>query len=67
MSEYWESRKVDDIFDQNTDDVIDTLKKIYRRQGREIQKAITDIYIKMLEDGGISTTGLYKFNRFNWK
>lgn len=64
MSEYWESRKVDDIFDQNTDDVIDTLKKIYRRQGREIQKAITDIYIKMLEDGGISTTELYKFNRF---
>ena len=65
MSEYWESRKIDKIFDQNTDDVIDTLKKIYRRQGREIQKAITDIYIKMLQDGGISTIELYKFNRFN--
>lgn len=64
MSDYWESRKVDDIFNKNTDNVIDKLKKIYRKQGREIQKAITDIYITMLEDGGISTTELYKFNRF---
>ncbi len=64
MSDYWESRKVDDIFNKNTDNVIDKLKKIYRKQGREIQKAIIDIYITMLEDGGISTTELYKFNRF---
>lgn len=65
MSEYWKSRKLDNIFENNVDLMLKKLKKIYKEQAKEIEKAITEIYVKMLEDGEISNTNLYKLNRYN--
>lgn len=47
MSEYWESRKIDDIFDKNAENIMYKLKSIYRKQGNSIQKSITEIYINV--------------------
>lgn len=64
MSDYWGKRLADKAFDSNSQAMLKELRKIYREQARDIQDKITDLYMKMIEEGGISTTNLYAYGRF---
>ena len=64
MSDYWGKRLADKAFDSNSEGMLKELRKIYREQARDIQDKITDLYMKMIEEGGISTTNLYAYGRF---
>lgn len=64
MSDYWAKRLADKAFDSNSEEMLKELRKIYREQARDIQDKITDLYMKMIEEGGISTTNLYAYGRF---
>lgn len=63
-NDYWGKRLADKAFDRNSEGMLKELKKIYRNQTRDIQDKVTDLYIKMIEDGGISTTNLYAYGRY---
>jgi len=63
-TDYWGKRLADKAFDRSSEEMIRELRKIYRSQSQEIQNRITDLYLKMIEDGGISTTNLYAYGRY---
>ncbi|MEA5058058.1 MAG: phage minor head protein [Anaerotignum propionicum] len=62
-TDYWGKRLADKAFDRSSEDMLKELRKIYRSQSQEIQNKVTDLYLKMIEDGGISTTNLYAYGR----
>lgn len=63
-NDYWGKRLADKAFDRTSEEMLKELKKIYRNQSKDIQDKVTDLYMKMIEDGGISTTNLYAYGRY---
>lgn len=63
-SDWWGKRLADKAFDRNSEAMLKELSKIYQSQAKSIQDKITDLYMKMLEDGGITTTNLYAYGRY---
>lgn len=63
-NDYWGKRLADKAFDRTSEGMLKELKKIYRNQSKDIQDKVTDLYLKMIEDGGISTTNLYAYGRY---
>ena len=63
-NEYWGKRLADRAYMHNTAKTLKILRKIYQDQAKEIQYKITELYVNMLEEGGITTTNLYAYGRF---
>lgn len=59
--EYWKSR-IDNIYDSNYHK--NKLKKIYRKAFKDNERKILDLYDTLKDKGELSTTELYKFERF---
>lgn len=62
--DYWGKRLADKAYNSKSEEMLRQLRKIYKEQGKEIQAKIIDLYVKMLEDGSISTTNLYAYGRY---
>lgn len=60
----WGKRLADKAFDRTSEGTLKELKKMYRNQSKDIQDKVTNLYLKMIEDGGISTTNLYAYGRY---
>lgn len=63
--DYWGKRLADRIYEHNMPQMQRKLKKIYKQQEEQIQKAILDLYVSLLEQGELSTTALYQYGRYN--
>lgn len=48
----------------NSDLMMDKLKVAYKRALRNLDKALSELYLKMLEDGEVSSLTLYKEDRY---
>lgn len=48
----------------NSDLMMDKLKVAYRRSLRNLDKSLSELYLKMLEDGEVSSLTLYKEDRY---
>lgn len=64
MGDYWSKRLADKAYESNSEDMLKQLRRLYRSQAKAIQDKITDLYITMLESGGITTTNLYAYGRY---
>lgn len=63
---YWGTALEDLIHrleDAHEEQILKLLAKEYQRSQRQIKAMIEDIYFKMLESGGVSTTKLYQYGR----
>ncbi len=63
---YWGTELEDLIHlleDNHEEQILKLLAKEYQRSQRQIKAMIEDIYFKMLETGGVSTTKLYQYGR----
>lgn len=58
---YWESR-ISQVYDQNHN--MADIKKLYKKSFYEIEAEIKEVYGELLEKGSLSTTKLYKMDRF---
>ncbi|WP_069999439.1 minor capsid protein [Cellulosilyticum sp. I15G10I2] len=64
MSNYWQERLLDDIYNKNTKALEKKVISIYKQANKSINNEITKLWLSMLEDGEISASTLYKMNRF---
>lgn len=65
MSNYWTSRLADKIYESGSEETIKKLRKEYKKASKEIKAAIEDLYFKLLEEGQLTTTELYKYGRYD--
>lgn len=63
--EYWEKRLGGKTYNIQTKKAQRELKKMYQEQAELIKKDIVNLYWNMISDGGITTTNLYRYGRFN--
>ena len=63
--EYWEKRLGGNTYNSQSKKAKKELLKLYKEQSELIKKDIINLYYNMISDGGISTTNLYRYGRFN--
>lgn len=59
---YWEQRMKD--LEKEENKIVKKLQKAYERANKELELALSDLFIEMIEDGGVSPANLYKYDRY---
>jgi len=63
-NQYWQDR-MENAQSLTEKQVTQKIRKLYQKANSRINKEVNNIWMQMLEDGEISTTNLYKANRFS--
>lgn len=63
--DYWLNRLADKLYDKQSKEMKKELRKYYKQAMKDIKYELQELYIKLIEDGELSTTNLYKYGRYN--
>lgn len=65
MSDYWIKRLKDNQFKPGTKKMDKEIAKVYKSAGSEIESIIKDLWLQLLQEGSLTSSGLYQYGRYN--